>query len=209
MNEEINKWFKEIELLRNLAVKVELLEEIKWGKLCYTYNNKNVVIIQPFRDYCSLGFFNGAMLSDKQHLLVKAGKHTQLGRQMRFKNYNEIVKLTAIIHLYLKEAIEIEKFGRKINTKNEKTEIHIEELEEMFKLDSIFKKSFEALTAGRQRGYLIYFSAAKQSETRKKRINKYSSQIKCGKGLNDCTCGLSKRMPNCDGSHKFIKIKVS
>ena len=205
MSDNSNKWVKEISLLRSLAMQVNLQEEIKWGKCCYTYNHKNIVMIQPFKDYCSLGFFNGALLNDKQQLLVKAGEHTQFGRQMRFNHFKEITKQKAVILSYLEEAIDLEKNGIKSKSTNQKPTIHIEELADIFRADPKFKKSFEALTIGRQRGYLIFFSAAKQSETRKKRIQNCIGKIKGGKGLHDCTCGLSKKMPSCDGSHKALR----
>ena len=197
------KWKEELQLLRSIILNSELKEELKWGKPCYCFNNKNVLIIAPFKDYCGLLFFNGALLKDNKKLLVKAGKHSQAGRLIQFKDKNEIEKLSKVISSYIKEAIEIEKAGTKFKPEATAEKIEIEELQEYKKTNPAFKKAFEALTPGRQRGYLIYFSGAKQSATRIDRINKYSDKIISGKGLNDCTCGLSKRMPICDGSHKF------
>lgn len=164
-----------------------------------------MVIIQDFKHHCDLGFFTGALLKDPEKLLEKAGEHTQSARQLRFANLADIKKKKAIIKSFVKEAIENEKQGIK-PVVVEKTEIEeIVELENIFKKNKAFTKAFKALTPGRQRAYLMFFSGAKQSETRINRIEKYIPRIMDGYGLNDCTCGLSKRMPNCDGSHKFLK----
>jgi uncharacterized protein YdeI (YjbR/CyaY-like superfamily) len=185
-----------------LACKLE--ETIKWGQPCYTINDKNIVLIAPFKAHCDLGFFNGAVLKDEKQLLVAAGKHTQGSRQMRFTSLKEIEQSKSIIRKYIKEAIENEKNGVKL-IQTQKNEIEVEELDTIFKKDVPFKKAFTALTPGRQRAYLIYFSDAKQSETRIARIEKNKAGILAGRGINDCTCGLSKRMPYCDGSHKYAK----
>ena len=136
--------------------------------------------------------------------MVAAGKHTQGARQMRFTNLKEIEQSKSVIRKYIKEAIENEKNGVKL-IQTEKNEIEVEELQSIFKKDAPFKKAFLTLTPGRQRAYLIHFSGAKQSETRINRINSYRQRILSGIGINDCTCGLSKRMPTCDGSHKQLK----
>ena len=198
------QWQSEIQLLRTILLACNLEETIKWGQPCYTVNNKNIVIIASFKAHCDLGFFNGAALKDEKQLLVVAGKHTQDSRQMRFNNLKEIQQLKSVIRAYIKEAIENEKNGIKLIS-TEKNEIEVEELQAIFKKDTPFKKAFAALTPGRQRAYLIHFSGAKQSETRINRINNYRQRILSGIGINDCTCGLSKRMPSCDGSHKQLK----
>ena len=200
------QWQSEIQLLRTILLDCKLEETIKWGQPCYTVNNKNIVIIAPFEAHCDLGFFNGAALKDDKQLLVVAGKHTQDSRQMRFTNLEEIQQLKSVISEYIKEAIDNEKNGVK-SIPAEKNEIVVEELEIIFKKDTPFKKAFAALTPGRQRAYLIHFSGAKQSETRINRINDYRQRILSGIGINDCTCGLSKRMPSCDGSHKQLNLK--
>lgn len=148
-------------------------------------------------------FFNGAILKDNKKILVKAGEHSQTGRVIQFKNSTEIEKMIKDISSYINEAIEVEREGKKFKSDSSLEKIVVEEVEQHKKNNPAFKKAFESLTPGRQRGYLIYFSAAKQSATRIDRIHKYSDKIMSGKGLNDCTCGLSKRMPICDGSHKF------
>ena len=199
------KWKKEMVLLRSILLDCSLEESIKWGKPCYSYNNNNIIILQAFKEHCDLGFFKGGLLTDVQKKLVKAGEHTQLGRQWRFLNEIEIIKSKPLIQTYIKEAIAIEKKGDVIIPKKEVENIIVTELEQLFKSNIELKKAFKALTPGRQRAYLIFFSAAKQSDTRIARINKFTSKIICGKGMNDCTCGLSKRMPNCDGSHNKLK----
>ena len=137
-------------------------------------------------------------------IFVKPGENTQGGRLLKFTNEQEILKLKSIIKTYIKEAIEIEKAGLKIESSKATLELP-KELTEQFKKNIDFKKAFLALTPGRQRAYNIFFTAAKQSETRISRIEKYKKQILSGKGMNDCTCGLSQKMPYCDGSHKLLK----
>jgi uncharacterized protein YdeI (YjbR/CyaY-like superfamily) len=202
----VKQWQAEIQLLRTILLACKLEETIKWGQPCYTINDKNIVLIAPFKAHCDLGFFNGAVLKDEKQLLVAAGKHTQGSRQMRFANLKDIEASKSVIRKYIKEAIENEKNGVKL-IQTEKKEIEVEELEDIFKKDAPFKKAFTALTPGRQRAYLIHFSGAKQSETRINRINNYRQRILSGIGINDCTCGLSKRMPTCDGSHKQLNLK--
>ncbi len=199
------KWKNEMALLRGILLDCSLEESIKWGKPCYAFNNSNIIILQAFKEHCDLGFFKGGLLTDIKKKLVKAGEHTQLGRQWRFLNEIEIVKSKTLIKSYVKEAIEIEKKGEAILPKQEPEHIIVTELEQIFKSNTELKKAFNNLTPGRQRAYLIFFSGAKQSDTRIARIHKCAPKIMCGKGMNDCTCGLSKRMPQCDGSHNKLK----
>lgn len=201
------KWKNEMTLLRSILLDCSLEESIKWGKPCYAFNNSNIIILQDFKEHCDLGFFKGGLLTDVKKKLVKAGEHTQLGRQWRFLNDIEIVKSKTFIKTYIKEAIEIEKKGDAILPKKEPENIIVAELEQIFKSNTELKKAFNNLTPGRQRAYLIFFSGAKQSDTRIARIHKCAPKIMCGKGMNDCTCGLSKRMPQCDGSHSKLKKK--
>jgi uncharacterized protein YdeI (YjbR/CyaY-like superfamily) len=196
-------WKEELLAIREILLETELVEEFKWASPCYTHNNKNIVIIAPFKDYFALGFFNGADLTDPKGLLIKPGEHTRFGRQLRLENIEDIGKKKSFIKKLIKESILTEADA---STKVEVAPtIVVEELNTIFKKNALLKKAFESLTPGRQRGYLIFFSGAKQSETRIARIEKYTNQIMCGKGLTDCTCGLSKRMPACDGSHKYLK----
>lgn len=196
-------WKDEMTLLRTILLSCKLDESIKWGQPCYSSNNKNLIIIAPFKTHCDLGIFNGATLKDEKGLLVKAGLNTQSSRQLRFTNLEEIKKNKSIIASYVKEAIENEKKGLKFIPDEADKTIHVAELETIFKKNAPLKKAFTALTPGRQRAYLIHFSGAKQSATRIARIEKYTDAILAGKGINDCTCGLSKKMPYCDGSHKY------
>jgi len=205
--QKAKKWQEEMLLLRSILLECPLTEVIKWGMPCYTSNGKNIVIIQNFKHHCDLGFFNGAILSDLKQLLVKAGEHTQAGRQLRFEDLEDIKKKRALIKAYVKEAIENEKKGIKIVLEDIPSIEPVVELNAVFKKNKTFEKAFNKLTPGRQRAYLMFFAAAKQSETRISRIEKFIPRILDGKGMNDCTCGLSKRMPTCDGSHKYLKTK--
>jgi uncharacterized protein YdeI (YjbR/CyaY-like superfamily) len=199
------QWKEEMTQLRTIILSCKLDEAIKWGQPCYSVNNKNLVIIAPFKTHCDLGFFNGATLKDEKGILVKAGVNTQSSRQMRFINVQEITKLKSVIKSYVKEAIENEKQGIKASSTENVEPIIVEELEAIFKKNAPLKKAFAALTPGRQRAYLIHFSGAKQVVTRIARIEKHIDAILAGRGINDCTCGLSKKMPYCDGSHKYAK----
>ncbi len=197
-------WQAELEQLRAILLEFPFTEEIKWGVPCYVFEHKNILIIQGFKEYCGLLFFKGALLKDAKGILIKPGENTQGGRLIRFKSVPEILKMKTPLKAYIKEAIEIEKKGLKLAPIN--TELIIpEELVRQFKKDPIFKKAFHALTPGRQRAYNMFFTAAKQTTTRETRIEKYRQQIINGKGINDCTCGLSNKMPYCDGSHKQLK----
>ena len=205
--QKAKNWQNEMTLLRSILLDCNLTEVIKWGKPCYTSNDKNIVIIQNFKQHCDLGFFNGASLTDLKQLLVKAGEHTQSGRQLRFDDLEDIKKKRALIKAYVKEAIENEKKGIKITVEDIPNIEPVNELNIIFKKNKAFEKAFNKLTPGRQRAYHMFFAAAKQSETRISRIEKFIPKILDGKGMNDCTCGLSKRMPACDGSHKYLKTK--
>jgi uncharacterized protein YdeI (YjbR/CyaY-like superfamily) len=158
-------------------------------------------MIQGFKAYCGLLFFKGALLNDANQLLVKPGENTQTGRLIRFTNTKEIVELETVLKAYIFEAIELEKKGLKVDFEKDNTHIITEEFQIKLNDDPDLKIAFESLTPGRQRAYNLFFSAAKQSKTREVRIERYTQQILNGKGINDCTCGLSKRMPYCDGSH--------
>ncbi len=202
-NEE--KWKKEYQLLRKLVLDCGLNEEYKWKVPCYTYKNSNILIVHGFKNYCALNFFKGALLSNANRLLIQPTENSQSARQIRFLNVDEIIKYEDEIKSCIYESIEIEKLGMKVDyKKNEDYQIP-EELLLKFNQDKKYKEAFEALTPGRQRGYYLYFSEAKQSSTRQQRIEKVTFRVMKGKGLGDCVCGLSKRMPNCDGSHNKVK----
>jgi len=197
------QWKIEMSALRTIFLDCNLTEELKWGKPCYMSEGKNIIILQPFKGYCALGFFNGALLKDEKHLLVKSGENTQAGRQIRFTQLQEIIKMRATLKSYINEAINVEKAGLKVEPISSSEIILPDELKYEMANNSAFKKAFSSLTSGRQRAYVMFFSAAKQPTTRVTRIEKYRNQIMDGEGINDCTCGLSKKMPYCDGSHKY------
>jgi uncharacterized protein YdeI (YjbR/CyaY-like superfamily) len=179
------KWQKETEKLRMIILDCGLTEEFKWGKPCYTFQKSNVVIIQGFKEFCALLFCKGALLNDPNGILKKPGENTQAGRWIKFTSVREIVEMEPILKAYIYEAIEVEKAGLKVNFE-ETTEFIIPE-EFQNKLDEIpaLKTAFDALTPGRQRAYILYFSAPKQSKTRESRVEKCMQQILNGKGLND------------------------
>lgn len=181
----VQKWREEMKKLRTIILDCQLTEELKWGKPCYTFQKSNIVIIQGFKEYCAIMFFKGALLKDAKNILIKPGKSTQAGRQIRFTNAREIVEMEPILKAYIHEAIEVEKAGLKVNFKKT-SDFKIPE-EFQVKLDEIpaLKTAFGALTPGRQRAYIYYFSSAKQSKTRESRVEKYVQKILNGKGLND------------------------
>ena len=202
--EKIDKWQSELSLLRNILLDCQLVETIKWGQPCYMLNKTNVVILANFKESCAVSFLKGALLSDSENLLVKPGENSQSGRFLRFKSEEEIRALEPIIKSYIFEAIEIEKAGLKIPQRTVDSDPIPSELLQRFEENPALKNAFESLTPGRQRAYNMFFSAAKQAATRFSRIDSYTERILNKKGMNDCVCGLSKRMPGCDGSHKQL-----
>jgi len=198
-----SRWQPEIKALRAILLDCQLQEELKWRQPCYTFQGANLAIIASFKSHCALSFLKGTLLQDDNKLLVSPGENSQSVRYLSFTNVTEIRELEATLKSYVFEAIEIEKAGIKVvKTKSEHVS-YCEELHVKLEEDSTFSQAFEALTPGRKRGYALFFEAAKQAKTRESRIEQYRHRILMGKGINDCTCGLSKRMPNCDGSHKF------
>jgi len=179
------KWQEEFEKLRLIILECQLTEELKWGVPCYTFQKRNIVLIHGFKEYCALLFFKGALLHDAHGILIKQTENVQAGRQIRFTNVREIVEMETILKAYIYEAIEVEKAGLKVNFKKTTEFIIPEEFQN--KLDEIpaLKTAFDALTPGRQRAYILYFSTPKQSKTRESRVEKCMQQILNGKGLND------------------------
>lgn len=179
------KWQEELVKLRTIALGCQLTEELKWGVPCYTFQGNNIVLIHAFKEYCAFLFFKGALLKDTDNLLIQQTENVQAARQIRFTNLKEIGKMERILKAYIYEAIEVEKAGLKVPLKKT-AEFNVPE-EFQAKLDKMpaLKKAFKALTPGRQRAYLLYFSAAKQAKTRESRIEKYIPQILTGKGLDD------------------------
>jgi uncharacterized protein YdeI (YjbR/CyaY-like superfamily) len=202
--EKIDKWKAELSALRNIMLDCQLIETLKWGQPCYMFNKTNVVILANFKESCAVSFLKGALLSDTENLLVRPGENSQSGRFLRFKSLEEIILAEPIIKTYVFEAIEIEKEGLKVALRDPESEPIIPELIKRFNENPILKTAFEALTPGRQRAYNLYFTAAKQATTQLNRIDSYTDRILNKKGINDCVCGLSKRMPGCDGSHKQL-----
>ena len=200
----VKKWREELTVLRSIVMDSGLGEELKWGAPCYVHEQANVIIIQGFKDYFALLFFKGALMKDPEDLLRKPGENTQSGRQIRMTSMDEMLGQEEVLRAYIQHAIEVEKAGEKVAVKKTEEYAVPLELEESFAENSDLQHAFYGLTPGRQRAYLLHFAEAKQSATRKARIEKYTPRILNGKGILDCWCGLSKRMPTCDGSHKQL-----
>lgn len=183
--ERAKNWQAEQEKLRSIVLECGLTEELKWGTPCYTSGKSNIVLIHAFKEYCALLFFKGALLHDTHGILIQQTENVQAARQIRFTRLSEINKLRTTLKAYIYEAIEVEKAGLKVALKKTEAYAVPEEFQKQLNKKPALKKAFEALTPGRQRGYLLYFSSAKQSQTREQRIEKYIPQIMKGKGLND------------------------
>lgn len=181
---EAKNWQEELKQLRRIIIDCGLTEEMKWGQPCYTFQSTNLVIIGGFKNHCVLSFFKGALLKDRRRILKKPGENTQAARLIRFTNVREIVEMEPTIRAYIKETIEMEKAGMKVNFKKDPEPIP-GEFQSKLDENPALKTAFDALTPGRQRAYILYFSAAKQSKTRKSRVEKYVKQILKGKGFND------------------------
>ena len=183
------KWQKEIEQLRTIVLDCGLTEELKWGCPCYSFEKKNIVLIHGFKEYCALLFFKGALLGDAEGILIQQTKNVQSARQIRFTPANggvrEIEKMERILKSYIYEAIEVERAGLKVKYKKTSEFKMPEEFQKKLNKSRALKTAFEALTPGRQRAYIFYFSQAKQSKTREARVEKYVKQILSGKGLED------------------------
>ena len=181
---EAEPWREEMRELRRIMLGCRLTEELKWGKPCYSFQNSNVVILQGFKEFCAVLFCKGALLKDAHGILKKPGENTQGARRIPFTNVREIAELAPVLKAYVQEAVAAEKAGLEvIYIKN--PEPMPEELQNKLAADPALKTAFAALTPGRQRAYILYFSAAKQSTTREARVEKCRPQILKGKGLND------------------------
>jgi uncharacterized protein YdeI (YjbR/CyaY-like superfamily) len=179
------KWQQEFEKLRMIILDCQLTEEFKWGNPCYTFQNGNIVLIHGFKEYCALLFFKGALLQDAHGILIQQTENVQAGRQIRFTDVRKIVEMEPILKAYIYEAIEVEKAGLEVAFKKNTEFIITEEFQNKFSEIPALKTAFDALTPGRQRAYLLYFSAPKQSKTRETRVEKCIPQILNGKGLDD------------------------
>jgi uncharacterized protein YdeI (YjbR/CyaY-like superfamily) len=180
-----SKWEKELEKLRAIILDCQLNEEVKWGTPCYTYEGNNIVLIHTFKEYCAILFFKGALLSDPEGVLIQQTENTQATRQIRFTDVKEVVRMAQILKSYIYEAIEVERAGLKVEYKKTTAFVVAEEFQAKLDAHPALKTAFEALTPGRQRAYLLHFSAPKQSKTRVSRVEKCMQQILDGKGLMD------------------------
>jgi uncharacterized protein YdeI (YjbR/CyaY-like superfamily) len=178
-------WEKELRKLRTIALDCQLTEELKWGCPCYTLSGSNIVLIHVFKEYCALLFFKGALLKDDHRILVQQTKNVQAARQIRFTNLRDVVKIERVVKAYILQAIQVEKAGLQVERKKTAEFEMPEEFTNKLKGLSALKKAFYALTPGRQRGYLLHFSVAKQSKTREARVEKCVERILDGKGLDD------------------------
>ncbi|AZJ36681.1 YdeI family protein [Tenacibaculum singaporense] len=183
--ENIKKWKEETKLLRQICLDCGLEEDFKWMHPCYTFQGKNIVLIHGFKDYCALLFHKGALLKDTDEVLIQQTENVQSARQIRFTKPEEVIDLTLTIKRYIFEAVEVEKAGLKVKTKKTSEFEMVSEFKGVLEENSDVKKAFEALTPGRQRSYLLYFSQAKQSKTRLSRIEKAIPKMIEGKGHNE------------------------
>ncbi len=179
------KWRKEADQLRKIALDCDLREEMKWGKPCFTYQKKNVAIVIPLKDACALSFFKGALLNDPKHILQKIGEHTQAGRWIKFTSLKEITALQSVLRNYLYEAIEVEESGKKTTIKKASEYAVPEELQARLDAAPELRAAFEALTRGRKKSYIFHVSGAKQAKTRAARADRCVPMILSGRGLND------------------------
>ena len=179
------QWQEELSRLRKIILDCGLAETLKWGVPCYTFQHANIVLMHVFKQYCAVLFFKGALLDDANGILTQQTEHVQAARQVRFTNIKEVVDQEAVLRAYVYEAIEIEKAGLKVVLKETAAFKMPEELQIKLTADRALKTAFEKLTPGRQRAYILYFAAPKQTKTRETRIDKSIPQIFAGKGLND------------------------
>ena len=179
------QWREESEKLREIVLACDLTEELKWGVPCYTFDDKNIVLIHGFKEYCALLFMKGALLKDPKGILITQTENVQSGRQIRFTSLKEITRLAPTLKAYIKAAIEVEKAGLKVPLKKTEEFAVPEEFRRVLDDDPAYRDAFQALTPGRQRGYLLYFAGAKQSATRESRIEKCRDKIFDGIGWND------------------------
>jgi len=179
------QWRDELEQMRSIALDAGLTEEIKWRSPCYTIEDGNIIILQTFKEYCAMLFPKGALLKDPEGILVQMTKNTQASRQIRFTDVDQVIEMAPVIKDYLREAVEIEKAGLQVELKDTSEFDVPAEFQSRLDEDPALKDAFEALTPGRQRGYLLYFSGAKQSKTRADRVEKSIPRIMEGLGMRD------------------------
>ena len=179
------KWNEEFETLRTIILDCPLTEEVKWYQPCYTFQKRNIVLMHGFKEYCALLFFKGVLLKDPKHILIQQTENVQSARQIRFTNVREIVKLKSVLKAYIHEALEVEKAGLKVRLKKTADFKIPDEFKKKLEELPALKTAFEALTPGRQRGYIFHFSQPKRSKTREARVERSLQQIFNGKGLDD------------------------
>jgi uncharacterized protein YdeI (YjbR/CyaY-like superfamily) len=179
------EWQKETAQLRKIVLDCDLKEELKWGCPCYSFEGKNIVLIHVFKEYCALLFFKGVLLNDPEKILIQQTENVQSARQIRFTNLHQIVKMAPVIKAYIYQAVQVEEAGLKVPLKKTKDFSVPEEFQNKLNEMPSLKTAFEALTPGRQRGYIFYFSQPRQSKTREARVEKYLPKILDGKGLDD------------------------
>jgi len=202
---QVKKWREELEIVRSIILRSPFEETLKWNSPCYMIDDKNVIIIQGFKEYFAIMFFNGALLKDPYKILSQPGS-VQAGRQIRLKSIDELIEAENKIIEYVEEAIALTKAGAKVVLKKPDEFVLPQELKDVFDSNQNLASAFSSLTPGRQKAYANFVAEAKQLNTRLERIKKITPRILKGKGINDCICGLSQRMPTCDGSHKFAKV---
>ena len=181
------KWQKEADKLRKIVLDCDLIEEVKWGKPCFTYQKKNVAIVIPLKDACALSFFKGALLNDPKHILQKIGEHTQAGRWIKFTSLKEITAMQSILRNYIYEAVEVEESGKKVTFKRASEYAVPEELQARLDVAPELRAAFEALTPGRRKSYIFHVSGAKQAKTREARVERCVPMILSGRGFNEPT----------------------
>lgn len=182
---KVHNWTAELENLREIALGCGLKEELKWSVPCYTFDGNNIAIVSAFKEFCSISFFKGSLLKDADGILVKQGENSQSARIVKFTEVSQIIEKESILKAYIKEAVEVEKAGLKVEYKNVSEYEIPEELQRKLDENEAFKKAFNALTPGRQKGWILHFLQAKQSKTRESRIEKSMPQVFLGKGSND------------------------
>jgi uncharacterized protein YdeI (YjbR/CyaY-like superfamily) len=183
--DKAKKWQEEIKKLRMLVFDCGLTEELKWGVPCYTFGKGNIVLIHTFKEYCALLFHKGVLLKDAEGILIQQTENSQTARQIRFTSVEQIAEMEAVVKAYIHEAIEVEKSGLEVTFKKTEELTIPDEFQKYLDEMPELKTAFDALTPGRQRGYLLHFSAPKQSKTREARVEKCMQQILSGKGLKD------------------------
>ena len=206
--EDAPRWNPELQFLRALVLQAPLVEEVKWGQPCYTHEGRNILILGGFKNYFVVSLMKGALIADPQGLLSKPGPNSVEGRWMKFTSMAEAEAAAPYILDYVLAAIDAEQRGLRIEKPANEFEVPAE-LEAAYEVTPGLREAFEALTVGRQRAYLMFFTAAKQSATVSARIEKFTPRILRGKGMNDCVCGHSQKMPGCDGSHKMYPGSVT